>query len=247
MLKKLIRLNADDLWLYIGVEGGVFLLAQIIICAAMVFTGEGDSISIMGMVLPIIAGILVLIAGLSHVTILFEQAIAFGQTRRRALGLISGLIAFQGAVALGIAALLTAVERFLCPYLWAALAGKSGWITEGPVAVPEYQAEAWKAARAASGLLYVDSFLLDWWWWLLVLAAGIMGGFIIGAIAQRFGSKGLWIIWMIWMTVIFAPQLFGGNALGIGDWSIWMIPVAAVFVIAGLIWSIWSLLHASIK
>ena len=148
---------------------------------------------------------------------------------------------------MGIAALLTAAERFLCPYLWAALAGKSGWVMEGPSVVPEYQAEAWAAAREASGLLYVNSFLLDWWWWLLVLAVGIAGGFIIGAIAQRFGSKGLWVIWVIWMTATFAPQLLGGNALGIGDWGAWMIPMAALFLAAGLIWSVWSLLHAAVK
>ena len=34
----------------------------------------------------------------------------------------------------------------------------------------------------------------------------LLAGFIIGAFLQRFGGRGAWVIWGIWMVLTFAPS-----------------------------------------
>ena len=236
MLNKVIKLNLDDLLLYLCVEVGLFLLIQIIIGCVMKFGQPVDSILISGIVIPIIAGFLVVIAGIGHVTIVFDQALRFGQTRRRALGMTTGLPVFESAFALALAALLALAERYLSPPLWAALAGKGHWVVDYPGDL-----------SALEDCLALSSFNLDWWWYPAILALAVAGGLILGAFIQRFGSKGGWIIWGIWMAVCLGPQLFGKQAMLIGDWNQYMAAAGSILAIGCLIWGLWSLLHAVVK
>ena len=121
MWKKVIRLNLDDLYLCLGAVAGVFLLIQLVTAGILAFTGEHSSIMISGVVLPIVAGIMTLIVGVAAVSVSFEQALRFGQTRRRAIfqELVRSL--FMGGCSMALAALLTALERLVCPVLWLAL------------------------------------------------------------------------------------------------------------------------------
>ena len=64
---------------------------------------------------------------------------------------------------------------------------------------------------------------------------------------QRFGTKGAWVLWGVWMAACFIPQLLGGEVFAIGDWNQAMIGASAVLGIGCLIWSLWSLLHAVVK
>ena len=236
MLKKVIRFNLDDLLLYLGLEGGVFLLVQLVIGGVMVLSKPGDGILICGVILPVIAGILMLLGGVTHVTVTFEQALRFGQTRRRALGLTAGLMAFEGVCALGGAALLALVERYLGPPLWAWLAGKGHWVVDYP--------GDWGALEDC---LVVNSFHLDCWCYPTILAIGLGVGLIGGAIIQRFGTKGAWTLWGIWMAACFAPQLLGENVFAIGAWNQYMMGTCVVLGIGCLVWSVWSLFHAVVK
>ena len=236
MLKKVIGLNVDDLLLYLFGEISVFLLTQIITGIIMVVSRPWDGILISGVTLPISAGILVIIAGIGHVAISFEQALRFGQTRRRALGLVVGLMSFQAVVALALAALLALVERYLCPPLWAALMGSGRWVVDYPGDWGELE-----------NCLVLSSFHLDWWWYPVILLIAVAGGLIIGAVIQRFGTKGAWAIWGVWMAACFGPQLFGAQVLAIGDWNQYMVIAGAVLGVGWLIWSLWSLLHAVIR
>ena len=52
MMKKVIKLNLDDLFLYLGVEGGVFLVIQIIIGCVMYFGRPGTSVTVACVVYP---------------------------------------------------------------------------------------------------------------------------------------------------------------------------------------------------
>ena len=54
-------------------------------------------------------------------------------------------------------------------------------------------------------------------------------------------------MWAIWMGLCFGPQLLGQNAYLIGQWSIGLIAGVAVLVAAGLVWAVWSLLHAVVR
>ena len=251
MLRKLLNLNRNDLLLYLGIIGGTFLAAQIVTACALVFSDARGIPMVSGIILPITACVLIAFAGAANVGVSFGQALRLGQTRRRALGLTLTLCALEGAGAAALSALLAWIERALLPALWLALSGadKLVWGEVPPLpAVWEGTDQGWQALLdELSSTLYVDFYLLDWWWYLLLLAIGLLAGFIIGAFLQRFGARGAWILWGIWMVLTFAPQLLGYNVLMIGHWGWWTVPLIAALVLAGLIWSVWSLLHAVVK
>ena len=253
MLKKLMVLNRADWWVCLGTVGGIFLITQLITGIALWWGDQGTRSAplISGTSLPISTAFLVLFLVLGHVNDLFLLALRLGQTRRRALGLTLALCALEGAGAAALSALLAWIERALLPALWLALSGadKLVWGEVPPLpAVWEGTDQGWQALLdELSSTLYLDSFALDWWWYPLLLAIGLAVGLIIGAFLQRFGAKGAWIIWGIWMVLTFAPQLLGYNVLMIGHWGWWAVPLIAALVLAGLIWSVWSLLHAVVK
>ena len=251
MLRKLLNLNRNDLLLYLGIIGGTFLAAQIVTACALVFSDARGIPMVSGIILPITACVLIAFAGVANVGVSFGQALRFGQTRRRALGLTAGMTAVQGAAVMLLSLLLTALERLLLPPLWLALSGAERlmWGEVPPLpAVWEGTDQGWQALLdELSSTLYLDSFALDWWWCPLLLAIGLLAGLILGAFLQRFGAKGGWIIWAIWMVICLGPQLVGKNALLIGQWTAWMGAAAVVFAVAAGVWSVWSLLHAVVK
>ena len=251
MLRKLLNLNRNDLLLYLGIIGGTFLAAQIVTACTLIFSDARGIPMVSGIILPITACVLIAFAGAANVGVSFGQALRFGQTRRRALGLTAGMTAVQGAAVMLLSLLLTALERLLLPPLWLALSGAERlmWGEVPPLpAVWEGTDQGWQALLdELSSTLYVDFYLLDWWWYLLLPLIGLLAGFIIGAFLQRFGGRGAWVIWGIWMVLTFAPQLLGYNVLMIGHWGWWTVPLIAALVLAGLIWSVWSLLHAVVK
>lgn len=234
MLKKLIRLNWDDLAVYSGILGGVFLLIQLIVGGVMVIQKPDESILISELILMLVSGFLVLVAALSHVMIHFPWAVQYGRTRKNALGLTMGLLGAETLFILALTALLSWAERTLFPHLWAKLTGFSHF-------------EVVAGGSNGSGLpstLLVNSFELEWWWLPLVLLGAAALGIIGGAVIQRFGSRGGWTVWTLFMV----GMLFGQSI----PWEFhttidWLIPTLVVLVVLGLVWSIWSLLHAVIK
>ena len=258
MMKKVIKLNLDDLFLYLGVEGGVFLVIQIIIGCVMYFGRPGTSVTVACVVYPIVGGFTALAAGVSHVGVNFEQALRFGQTRKRALGFTLGLCAFESAFALALGGLLALAERFLCVPLWARLAGMNGWVMGGSgvmefAASPGYDAPitgkvfenmAGELVPVPEKTLIVEAFTLDWYWWLLIFAVAVTGGIIVGALIQRFGSKGGWIIWGICVVPMLLLQIFPQELVSSAES---VVPVLTVLFVAGSLWSVWSLLHASVR
>lgn len=256
--KKLVMLNLDDLLLYLGVEGGLFLLIQIIIGCVMHFGRPDTSVTVACIVFPIVGGFTALVAGISHVGVSFDQALRFGQTRKRALGLTLGLASFETAFALVLGGLLSAVERFLCPPLWARLAGLNGWVLgksavmeiapppgfDAPITGKFFVNMAGERVPLPEDALIIETFTLDWYWWLLIFVLAVGGGTIVGAMIQRFGSKGGWIIWGICMGPMILGQLLPWRTHVITDW---LFPLLAAIFIAGFLWSIWSLLHAAVR
>ena len=242
MFKKLVRLNLDDLALYLGVEGGLFLVVQIIIGCVMYFGRPGTSVTVACIIFPIVGGFTALVAGISHVGVSFDQALRFGQTRKRALGLTLGLCAFESAFALALGGLLAAIERFLCPPLWAKLAGMNGWAMGNIMPVPE--GTMVDGVLVPEKTLLIETFTLDWYWWLAAFGVAVAGGIIAGALIQRFGAKGGWIIWAAVMAPMLLMQIFPRQFSSSVEL---IVPTLAAVFVAGFLWSIWSLLHAVVR
>ena len=256
--QKLVKLNLDDLLLYLGVEGGLFLVVQIIIGCVMYFARPNSSVTVACVLFPIVGGFTALVAGISHVGVSFEQALRFGQTRHRALVLTLGLCALESAFAVALGGVLAVIERLLCPPLWTRLAGLNGW-------VPGTSSGMWENAPGPDGTiitghffenmagewvplpektLIVETFTLDWYWWLLIFALAVGGGVIVGAVLQRFGGKGGWFIWGICVGPTLLMQVFPREIVSAVELT---VPVLAVLFVGGFLWSVWSLLHAVVR
>ena len=219
MMMKMIRANWVDLAQGCGVVAGIFLAIHLI-TAGVLFWGHPDSsVTISGIALPAAAGLMILVVTATYLAITFDQMVRFSLTRRRALGLLMGMAGAQALCSMGLAALLTWVERATAPMLWKAISG----------------------AASVTSLLVVDMYL-EWWWYPAIVLAAIALGLIIGGVIQRFGGKGGWFLWAIWMAVIFGDSLFGGFVF-LKD----LVPLMVVLLAGSLVWSVWSLLHAVVK
>ena len=256
--QKLVKLNLDDLALYLAVEGGLFLVIQIIIGCVMYFARPETSVTVACVLYPIVGGFTALVAGISHVGVSFDQALRFGQTRKRALGLTLGLCAFESAFALVLGGLLAVVERFLFVPLWAQLAGMNGWVMGGsgvmefaaspghdvPITGKVFENMAGELVPVPEKTLIIETFTLDWYWWLLIFALAVGGGVIVGAVLQRFGGKGGWFIWGICVVPMLLLQIFPRELVSSVEL---VVPVLTVLFVAGFLWSLWSLLHAVVR
>ena len=254
MLKKLIRLHISDLWLCLGVVAGLFLIVNGIIAAVLLLSEGTSSVPLpSGVALPIAVGIMTLAVTVSHVSISFVQALQFGQSRRRALGLMLSLVLLEGGCSMALAAALTWVERTLFPALWLVLSGKEQLVWGGipPIPAPapwDGSNQEWAALLdEISSTLYLQDVSLDWWWFPVILLIGLAAGFIVGACLQRFGAKGGWILWCVWMAICFAPQLLPLEDLSLPLPPDFLLYAAVVLAAVMLIWSVWSLLHAVVK
>ena len=233
-------------------------MIQIIIGCVMYFGRSSDSVTVGCILFPIVGGLVALVAGISHVGVSFDQALRFGQTRKRALALTLGLCAFETAFALVLGGLLAVAERFLCPPLWARLAGLNVWVPgrsgvmefaaspghDAPITGKVFENMAGELVPLPEKTLIVESFTLDWYWWLLIFAVGVGGGIIVGAVLQRYGSKGGWIIWGICFVPMILGQLLPWRTHEITNW---LFPLLGIVFAAGFLWSIWSLLHAVVR
>ena len=254
MLKKLIRLNINDLWLCMGVVAFFFLATQVITGAVLLLAEGVHSVPLVsGVALPIVAGIMTLVVSISHTSVSFVQALRFGQTRRRALGMMLSMALFESACATALAAALAWVERTFFPALWLSLSGLGKMVWGGIPPVPgpsiwQGSDQEWTALLdEISSTLYLEDFALDWWWFLVIPVIGLAAGFIIGAFLQRFGSRGGWILWCVWMVICFAPQLLPLEDLSLPLPPDFLLYASVVLAAAMLIWSVWSLLHAVVK
>ena len=81
MMKKVIKLNLDDLFLYLGVEGGVFLVIQIIIGCVMHFGRPDTSVTVACIIFPIVGGFTALVIAIS----LVPQLETFCKTKEQRL------------------------------------------------------------------------------------------------------------------------------------------------------------------
>lgn len=240
MLKKLIWLNRDDLLMYAGINLGVFLLMQVIHVFVMLVLFPCDAILVSGILMMVFSAVTLCFGAVGHVNLTYMQALEFGQTRRRALWRTLALIVFETLFTLAVVAVLVWVEYNLSPRFWMALAGADGYTLR----VNGY---AVVCGGSLDGVeLNIDGFAqLDWWVYPLILGLASLIGIIAGALIQRFGSKGGWTLWGVWMFFCCGGiRLLPWKQHTILDW---LVPLAAAVLAAGLVWSLWSLRRATVK
>lgn len=238
--KGLLSANQDDLILLTCVVGGGFLLIHIITVLALKFSGENTSIMVSGIMLPIFAGVVMLMLGAGHVLLTFVQAVRFSQTRRRALSLAAGQIVAECALAVVLCAGLSALERALAPTFWKWLIGAQTitWgiggrrIPEGSVWVPDLTE------------LFIEDFDIVWWGLPCIILGCALLGFIGGTIVLRFGKRGGWVIWGAWMLGCLGLPRLPWRTHEVTNI---LIPALVTLGVAAFLWSVWTLLRAAVR
>lgn len=246
MLKKVIRLNLDDLFLCLGVVTGLFVLIQGVIAAVLLLSAENSGIMISGTVLPIVAGIMALVVTVAAMGVSFEQAIRFGQTRRRALGMELGRSLFMGVCSMGMAALLTGTGAYGFPGTVAETDRPAGAVPGGHPPYARAQSRRSRGPRLGEHSIYRGLHPE------LVVVARHSGLCSILRPHYRRNHAALrrqgWLDHLGYLDGgLFWPQLVGRNAYFIGDMSQIMVVFWVALTVVGVIWSFWSLLHAAVR
>lgn len=237
MYFKLLRNCWDDFAVCAGVLAGFFLVAHIITAVVLAFFFDGTSLMISGMMLPIVSAFLILIYSVSYSGFQFSHLVRFGCTRRRSLALTLGCEAAMALLCMALSALLTGLERLAAPVLWQALSGCDGidYARNGQVLVETHLSNA----------LFIEIFALPLWGWFAIAIGTVAVGTLCGSILQRFGRKGMWVLWALWMAVCFVPQILDSYLEFLPDQTM-LGGAGGVALLLALVWAIWYLLRAPV-
>lgn len=237
MYWKLLRNSWDDFAVCAGVLAGLFLVAHIVTGVVLALFFDGTSLMLSGTILPIISGFLVVIYSMSYSGFQFSHLVRFGCTRRRALALTLCLEGTTALFCMALSALFTGLERLAAPALWQAITGSDGVY---------YGIDGWVALDETSpNALFVELIFLPLWGWFAIAVGAVAAGTLCGTILQRFGKKGMWVLWALWMAVCFAPQILDSYLEFLPDLTI-VGSAGGVALLLALVWAIWYLLRAPV-
>ena len=237
---KLIRFNREDLRLCSIVLGVVFALTHIITALAVRLSGEGTSLLLSGILLPVCGGILMLILSIGHVNVTYTQSVRFGQTRKWSLLATLGVILYESLFVFLFSLALTLVERLLAPRFWLLLSGREFILGATGMEIIPGSMDYYRNGIA----LLIEDFTLDWWMAAVIILGAAIVGFSCGAIIHRFGQKGGWVLWGCWMVFFLFFQNLPWKTHTVTDW---LVPALVITAAAAFLWSIRYLLRASIR
>lgn len=240
MLGKVISINRDDFILLGAIVAGTFVLVQLVTCILLgIMKISTGAILILNVLIPVVMGFVMLFSVASHIGVTFDLALRMGRTRRNALGLTLGVAGMEMAAICVLAVVLTWLDRVLAGTLWKICAG-----ADAVLFVPDAMEDEMRLAVENSRTLMVDYLPVPWWVLPLTLVGAGVLGIISGAVIRQFGRKGFWTLWGIWMAACILLPMFPLENLPLEQWG---VPGMIVVGVVLLIWSVWSLLHTSVR
>lgn len=216
-LKTLLNINKSDFLFALGMTALPFLLVHLVTAGVMLIIRPDESIFIGGVLLPISVGIAAFAVTGSNAMITFTQAVQFGRTRKRALGLTLSMAAIMTVVAMVLGAALLVFERDLAMPLWRVLSGNLG--------------------------LLVDDFGIVWWGIPVGALVGYVIGLWYGTMCLRFGSKAYWAFLIVWVGGLAIFQALPWRTHEVTNI---LIPVLVVLMLLACVWSVRTMLKLSV-
>jgi len=217
-LKPYFHLNLADVPALGGLLAGLFLLWELVL-AGVIFIGRVDSIPvILNILMPCLAGALVLILAGGNTNLLYDLCVKLGRTRREVVAGLLTVSVTEGVLFFLLAWGLGQLEALLAHHAWGA------WLPR----------------------MEVDFELVNFCplWLLLLIGVGCaLLGFTGGALIYRFGKKVGWILWGLWMAFFLIQSQTEWRVIPLEP-TLWGLGVCALLAFG---WSLWSLHRASVK
>ena len=185
MLGKAIKLNLEDLIPFVAVEGGVFLLYELIEAIIMYTAKPSTSGAVCGLILMAFGVMMNLFAGAVYPSMNVEMLLRYGVIRKTAL------LATLGSMTLNMAASM-------------ALAAFLGWV-DGRIA------QAW--VNALPWVHEVESIGPPWWFYFVIGLGAVCLALGAGALLQKFGRRAFWVGWGAWMLLVVGINVVDMDAL----------------------------------
>lgn len=185
MLGKAIKMNLEDLWPFLAIEGACFLVYELIE-AIILYVGKPDtSGAICGVILLAIGVMANLIAGGTYPVLNVDLLLRYSVTRKTALFATLSSMTLNVTVSMACAALLGWVDGRIAR-LWVNVLP---WVTE----VESVEPPLWAYFVIGIGVV--------------CLAMGA------GAMLQKFGRKAFWLVWALWMLFVVGINLVDMEAI----------------------------------
>lgn len=204
MLGKAIKMNLEDMWPFLAVEGVVFLLYEIIEAIVLFAMKPDTSGAVCGMILMSVGVMSNLFAGVFYPNLNVDMLLRYSVTRKTALLGTLGTMTLNMGATMAAAALL-------------------GW-------ADSLIAKAWvKALPWVTGIEHIDPPI----WAYLVLGLGMVCLSLgAGAVLQRFGRKAFWVLWAGWMLLAVGINVIDWHVLDTLDLPTAAIAAGAACVVS---------------
>jgi len=179
---KAIKLNLDDLGIAAAILGGVFLLLELVISIVLLTVGRSadSTIAVGWAILPCVGAFVCLFFNTLQAPILFDLQLRFGLTRKSTLLSTVSLMLIDSCASVLFGWLLGELDRLIA-HGWVRLLPNLTWVENADAHFP--------------------------WIVLLLLPLGVtVLGLGAGALLQRFGIRGFWILWGAWMAFIIGQS-----------------------------------------
>lgn len=185
MLKNAIKMNLEDLWPFLAVEGGIFLLYELIEAVILLTVKPDTSGAVCGTILLAMGVMMNLFAGGCYPVLNVDMLLRYSVTRRTALWGTLGSMTLNMTVSMAFAALLGWVDSFI--------------------------ARTW--VNALPWVMEVEWVTPPLWAWFAAGLGVVCLGFGAGAVLQKFGRKAFWILWAAWMLLIVGFNIVDWHVL----------------------------------
>lgn len=185
MLGKAIKMNLDDLWPFLAVEGGTFLFYELIEAIILNTVKPDTSGAICGLIVLAVGIMMNLFSGCTYPTLNVNLLLRYSVTRKTALAATLGTLTLNMAVSMAFAALLGWVDSFI--------------------------ARAW--VNALPWVLEVEAVEAPLWAYFVIGIGVVCLALGVGGMLQRFGRKAFWLVWALWMLIVVGVNLVDVEAI----------------------------------
>lgn len=185
MLGKAIKMNLEDLWPFLAIEGAFFLIYEIIEAIILHTVKPDTSGAICGVILLAVGVMVNLFAGGTYPILNVDLLLRYSVTRKTALAATLGSMTLNMTVSMTFAALLGWVDSRIAR-LWVSILP---WVTE----VETLEPPLWAYFVIGIGVV--------------CLALGL-GGMLL-----KFGRKAFWLVWGLWMLFVVGINLVDMHAI----------------------------------